>query len=245
MGEWTEDNFGNEGARDYLSMMTSKLVATIKDVMSDDERLEPDEDGESLLMPSIAILALLCESCNASDKVGIGKAEHVASYDQTCDKNGAAGDSLGLWKQYNDHKSNYQWGPSAGVIIFNCNNKATADNAIASLKKGKPWKQVVADADNNIQADSGRYEISQLPLTAGVKATEGLITEPIANTPDGATGFIQIVKLFDGNQPRTFTEARGLVINDYQNVLEERWVDELKKRYPVKVNEGVFQSMLK
>jgi len=66
MGEWTEDNFGNEGARDYLSMMTSKLVATVKEVMSDDERLEPDEDGESLLMPSIEILALLCERCGAS-----------------------------------------------------------------------------------------------------------------------------------------------------------------------------------
>ena len=66
MGEWTEDNFGNEGARDYLSMMTSKLVATIKEVMSDDERLEPGEDGESLLMPSVEILALLCERCGAS-----------------------------------------------------------------------------------------------------------------------------------------------------------------------------------
>ena len=66
MVEWTEDNFGNEGARDYLSMMTSKLVATIKEVMGDDERLRPDEDGESLLMPSIEILALLCERCGAS-----------------------------------------------------------------------------------------------------------------------------------------------------------------------------------
>lgn len=83
----------------------------------------------------------------------------------------AAADSSGLLKQYNDHRSNYQWGPSAGVIIFNCNNKTTADNAIAALKKGKHWKQVVADAENTIQADSGRYEISQLPLNAGVKAT--------------------------------------------------------------------------
>jgi len=157
----------------------------------------------------------------------------------------AASDSAGLLKHYNDNKSTYQWGPSAGVIIFNCNNKNTATDAIASLKKGKNWKQLVADGNNNIQADSGRYEIAQLPLPPGVKATEGLITDPIMNTPDGATGFIQIIKLFDGNQQRTFSEARGLVINDYQNVLEERWVDELKKKYPVKVNEPVFQSMLK
>ena len=65
------------------------------------------------------------------------------------------------------------------------------------------------------------------------------------NGPDGSTGFIQVIILYDGNQQRSFGEARGLVINDFQNVLEERWVDELKKTYPVKVNENVFQSMLK
>ncbi len=157
----------------------------------------------------------------------------------------AASDSLGLLKQYNDNKASYLWGPSAGVIIFNCNNKPTAVDAIAALKKGKSWKQVIADGHESIQADSGRYEISQLPLPAGVKAIEGLITEPMANSPDGASGFIQIIKLYDGNQQRTFSEARGLVINDYQNVLEERWVNDLKKRYPVKVNDTVFQSILR
>jgi hypothetical protein len=66
MSEWSEDNFGNEGARDYLAMMTAKLVATIREVIADDERITPDEDGESLLMPSLEILALLCERCGAA-----------------------------------------------------------------------------------------------------------------------------------------------------------------------------------
>jgi len=157
----------------------------------------------------------------------------------------AAADSVGLLKHYNENKATYQWGPSAGVIIFNCSNKNTALDAIAALKAGKTWKQVTAEGNTNIQADSGRYEISQLPLPAGVKATEGLITEPIMNSPDGATGFIQVIRLYNGNQQRTFSEARGLVINDYQNVLEEKWVNDLKKKYPVKVNENVFQSLLK
>ena len=63
--DWTEDNFGNEGARDYLAMLTSRLVATIREVVLDDERIEPDEDGESLLMPSVEVLALLCERYDA------------------------------------------------------------------------------------------------------------------------------------------------------------------------------------
>lgn len=157
----------------------------------------------------------------------------------------AASDSAGLLKQYNDNKATYKWGPSAGVVIFNSNNRATADAAIAALKKGKYWKDIVAESNNTLQADSGRYEIAQLPLPAGITVAPGLITEPMANSADGANGFLQVIRMFDGNQQRTFNEARGLVINDYQNVLEERWVTDLKKKYPVKVNESVFQSLLK
>ena len=61
MSRLREDNFGNDGARAYLGMLTAKLVATINEVFADDERLEPDEDGESLLMPSIDVQALMCE----------------------------------------------------------------------------------------------------------------------------------------------------------------------------------------
>ena len=61
MGKLREDNFGNSSARAYLGMLTAKLVATINEVFADEERLEPDEDGESLFMPSVDVLALLCE----------------------------------------------------------------------------------------------------------------------------------------------------------------------------------------
>jgi peptidyl-prolyl cis-trans isomerase SurA len=40
-------------------------------------------------------------------------------------------------------------------------------------------------------------------------------------------------------------KARGLVINDYQAYLGEEWIKELKKKYPVKVNDAVFKPLLK
>jgi hypothetical protein len=63
--DWTEDNFGNQGARDYLAMLTARLLANVREVISDEDRLAPDEDGESLLMPAVEVLALLCERYNA------------------------------------------------------------------------------------------------------------------------------------------------------------------------------------
>jgi hypothetical protein len=65
MGTFAEHNFGNDGALDYLSMLTAKLVATITEVLGDESRRALDEDGETLLMPSVEILALLCERYGA------------------------------------------------------------------------------------------------------------------------------------------------------------------------------------
>ena len=157
----------------------------------------------------------------------------------------AAGDNEGLLKQYEQNKKNYLWGPSASVILFNCSNMKSAEESIAALKNGKSWKKIVEDGNTSVQADSGRYELSQLPLPNDTKAVAGLITTPVVNNLDGTASFIKIVNLYEGNLQRSFDEARGLVINDYQNILEDKWIEELKKKYPVKVNEAVFTSLLK
>ena len=50
----------------------------------------------------------------------------------------------------------------------------------------------------------------------------------------------------DTAQPyRPLSEVRAVVISQYQDILEKEWVAELHKKYPVKLNEEVFQSILK
>jgi hypothetical protein len=60
-----EDNFGNQGARDYLALRAAQLVANISEVAASKQRIRPDEDGESMLMPSVELLALVCERYGA------------------------------------------------------------------------------------------------------------------------------------------------------------------------------------
>ena len=45
------------------------------------------------------------------------------------------------------------------------------------------------------------------------------------------------------NKP--FNEIRAIIVTEYQNELENRWLSELKQRYPVVINEEVFKSILK
>jgi peptidyl-prolyl cis-trans isomerase SurA len=158
--------------------------------------------------------------------------------------NKAASDTTGLIKFYNAHKEKYFWTRSADAVIFSCTNKTVANNAIAQLRRRKTWREVVTDNPTQIQADSGRYELGQIPVIDRTLFTDGLITLPVINKNDGTAVFAQIIKVYPGDEPRNFKDARGLVINDYQNYLEEKWVEQLKKKYPVKVNEKAVDSLI-
>jgi len=154
----------------------------------------------------------------------------------------ASADSIGLEQYYNEHKTNYKWNASADAVLFSCANATAAKNAIEKIYKGKNWKELVKD-NSQIQSDSGRYELSQIPVKDKTNFTSGLITEPVVNSGDGTTIFSLVIKIYPKDQQRSFADARGLVINDYQNFLEKKWIEELKKKYPITINEKVFQSI--
>jgi peptidyl-prolyl cis-trans isomerase SurA len=157
----------------------------------------------------------------------------------------AANDTEGLQKYYNENKTKYLWTASADIILFNSANKAIAEEARTALLNGKAWKKIAEEGNNNLQADSGRFEISQIPVPVAAKMSVGTVSETVINPVDGNTSFIKLIHHYNANLQRSFEEARGLVINDYQNILEEKWINDLKKKYPVKINDAVFESLLK
>jgi peptidyl-prolyl cis-trans isomerase SurA len=60
----------------------------------------------------------------------------------------------------------------------------------------------------------------------------------------GEVVWVQI-NTIEPSRPKTFAEARGSVINDYQKVLEKQWLDSLRARYPVKVNEQELEKLIR
>lgn len=156
----------------------------------------------------------------------------------------ASNDTKGLQEYYHKYKTNYTWNESADAVFISSSNQKLADDVIEQIKKGKSWKMIAEENPGNIQTDSGRYELSQIPAKPNTKFVEGMVTEPSVNENDGTATFVIILKLYPANLPRNFEEARGLVINDYQNYLEEKWIEQLKKKYPVTVNQKIFQSLL-
>ncbi|MBS4063775.1 MAG: peptidylprolyl isomerase [Chitinophagaceae bacterium] len=156
----------------------------------------------------------------------------------------APADSTGLLKYYNANKSKYKWQPSVSAVLFNCADTAVANEALRQMKANPAdWKQIMDNLGGRALADSGRFEYNQLPVAPGTELKPGMFTAVETNVNDGSSSFCYIIQQFPGDDQRSFEEAKGLVINDYQLLLEEQWINQLKKKYPVKVNEAVVKGL--
>jgi peptidyl-prolyl cis-trans isomerase SurA len=158
----------------------------------------------------------------------------------------ANADSVGLQRYYTSNKDKYWWEASAEAVIFTANSEAAAEEAKKKLEASPAtWKSIAENSNGNLQADSGRFELGQIPVYERTNFTDGLITANVKNETDNTITFAYIIKVYRDRSPRSFSEARGFIVNDYQLMLEEKWIDELKKKYPVKIKESVVKSLPK
>ena len=161
--------------------------------------------------------------------------------------NKAQADTAALLSLYEKNRSQYNWKPSADAVIFFSSDQVTAKSLAEELKKNPAgWKALAEKLSEKVVADSSRYEWSQLPGNDGKTAPKaGTITPLTVNKTDNTASFSYIIKVYPQPGPRSFNEAKGLVMNDYQVILEEEWIRELRKKYPVKVDEKVLAAISK
>ena len=159
----------------------------------------------------------------------------------------ASTDSAGLRNYYEAHKNKYWWDASADALLFTCRNQGAAD-ALKSRLISHPlaaWRQVTDSGASSIQADSGRYELTQIPGPDKNSLSPMTYTSFSSNQADQSISFAYVLNVYRDRSPRNFHDARGFVINDYQNWLEDQWINQLKKKYPVKIEEKVLAGLPK
>ncbi len=156
----------------------------------------------------------------------------------------AINDTAALYQYYLGHISNYSWKPGFSALAITAPTKDMAEKIATALKNNVAnWRTVVADYGAEVLADSSRFENGDLPVLAPIIMQEGYQTAPEKNDGGDAYTFMQVVKIIPENSPRNYADAKGLVMNDYQQMLEEKWLAALKEKYPVKVNEEVVKGM--
>ncbi|NCT74943.1 MAG: hypothetical protein GXC78_10455 [Chitinophagaceae bacterium] len=160
--------------------------------------------------------------------------------------NKAQADSMALLSLYQKNKDHYYWKESADAILFFCPDETTAGNLMKELEKDPAgWRRIMEPLRDRVVADSSRFEWSQLPGLNGNAPKAGTHTATVINPTDNTASFAYIFKVYTTASPRSFEEAKGLVMNDYQNILEAEWIKRLRAKYPVKVNQQTLNSLTK
>ncbi|WP_461599294.1 peptidylprolyl isomerase [Winogradskyella sp.] len=157
--------------------------------------------------------------------------------------NKAAKDTVGLEAYYQKNKSKYKWDKRVDIVMATSANEAYANKALKLMKKGKSVEDIKqalnTDNKNNIIFTIGVFNQDDSKLPSDLEIKEGL-SEIYAH--NDAYHVIDIKAILPAGI-KTLEEAKGSVINDYQNQIEANWIDGLYKRYTVEVNTNVLEKV--
>ena len=160
--------------------------------------------------------------------------------------NKAMTDTVGLRKYFDAQKAKYTWGEHVLAIQVTAVDSLAAFEAFTILNDSpKSWATLNTQYDGRIFADSGRHELSFFPEGLRVALQQGKCTTPNKYQDDENFLFVCMLETGKAGIPKSFDEARGLVVSDYQLLLEEKWLEGLKKKYPVKLNQSEWQRLLR
>lgn len=150
----------------------------------------------------------------------------------------ANADSVGLKKYYDDHKQNYVWEKSAELITFSSEDM----NALSMLHDKMETGDKVEFISKNIHSDTSRVELTQLTAIAESELIAGKVL-PLQSPGEGEGTFTVVQKIIPAGGIKSFDDARGEVVNDYQLKLEKEWVEYLRKKYNAVIVESEYSKL--
>lgn len=157
--------------------------------------------------------------------------------------NRAKTDSIGLESFYKDNKGKYMWKKRIEAMVFSSTKKDMVEKAISMLKKKKSPQEIKEKLNSkgviNIMINANTFEEGNEALPKGTKFEKG--TSGISK--EGEYYFAVKVNNVLPEAIKTLDECRGKLTNEYQQFLEQHWVDDLKKEFKVSVNQPVFEKV--
>ncbi|UUC45630.1 peptidylprolyl isomerase [Flavobacterium cerinum] len=152
-------------------------------------------------------------------------------------------DTLGLKAFYEKNIAQYQWNPRVEANVFSSVQQDAIQQTLKLLKKKKSidFIKEQLNKDNNVSiiVKTGVFEEGSEALPKHSKLDVG-ISDVIK---DGNYYFVIQVNKKMPKGPKTFEETKGKVINDYQQYLESKWVDELKKEFTISIDKDAFNQV--
>ena len=160
----------------------------------------------------------------------------------------AAKDEAGLAKYFKKHKKNYAWDePRYKGMAYHVKEqgdvKAVAD-CVKKLKFDK-WAEALrstfnADSVIRIRVEKGIFKKGDNALIDSVVFKKDTTVAKVKDYPIDAV-YGKLLK----KGPEDYTDVRGQVVADYQEMLEKEWVARLRRQYTFEVNKDVLETVNK
>ena len=162
-------------------------------------------------------------------------------------------DTVGLYEYYESQKHCFMWPARIQALTFRYDVRYINTNDVRKFLEGSyrrrhSAEQIIEQANRNfdpkhISVTINVYEPGQNKIADRVDWTRPGLSPDVA-TGGFEKGFVYIYNHYPSTC-KSLEEIRGTIVGQYQDFLEQQWVDELKRKYPVHVNQNEFESLIK
>lgn len=156
-------------------------------------------------------------------------------------------DTVGLENYFKANKKAYAWdNPHFSGMLFYCKNQADVKLVAKMLKKQKDDSKWISMVREQFNKDSVMVRMDKRLFAKGENANvdamafkvKGVEVKPLDGFP--YVGYVgKVLK----KGPAKWTDVSASVVQDYQKAQEDKYVDELRKKYPVVIFEDKLSTV--
>lgn len=148
-------------------------------------------------------------------------------------------DTSGLNSFFKENQNKYVWGERIDAVVYKVEKEMIAKQILNDLSGGMIQEKI--EKKYNTKELSYSFEYGKFELVS----EDFLLNKTLKKGVNDVYKFndayyIIVVNDFISPVNKNLSEIKGLVISDYQTELESEWMEYLKNKYPIKINEEVL-----
>lgn len=162
----------------------------------------------------------------------------------------ASKDTVGLKAFYETRKDKYKWEPGFTGAVYRFKDEKTMKEGLKLISAKKVTEEEVIKKLNTeanpdaVTVQRGHFEFPKFSEATRAELTKAKpVTEPKKNT-DGTYTVVRVNEIFNEPTNKSLEDAKGYVVAEYQDYLEQQWNAQMRQKYPVKINNDVLNAMI-
>lgn len=160
----------------------------------------------------------------------------------------ASKDSAGLQAFYETRKGKYQWEPGFRGAVYKFKDEESMKKGLKLISANTKDEEILKAVNTQANPDAvsishNFYEFSRFTDVPKADIKKDQPSKPVKK--DGVYIVVKATEVYDTPSNKTLDEARGYVVAEYQDYLEKKWNEHMRQKFPFKVDEAVYNSMVK